>query len=210
MSLFPRKDVGIKFFFNSIFIILHGFHMNELKNYYTNHARNNIIQWNGLKMESRQKTTKSGNFADKHHEFMVEAEKEAIKSLNAGGIPVGAVLVKNGEIIGRGHNQRIQLDSAILHAEMVCLENAGRMKADDYKNCTLYTTLSPCDMCSGAIILYQIPIVVMGENENFKGPEAHLEEHGICLLNLNLESCKKLLKSYIQLHSQQWNEDIGV
>ncbi|HOI39111.1 MAG TPA: nucleoside deaminase [Methanobacterium sp.] len=161
-------------------------------------------------MESRLKKTKSRNFADKHHGFMAEAEKEAIKGFNDGGIPVGAVLVKNGEIIGRGHNQRIQHDSAILHAEMACLENAGRMNADDYKNCTLYTTLSPCDMCSGAIILYQIPIVVMGENENFKGPEAHLEDHGIHLLNLNLDTCKKLLKSYIQDHSQQWNEDIGI
>ncbi len=155
-------------------------------------------------------TTKSGNFPEKHYEFMAEAEKEAIKGLNSGGIPVGAVLVKNGEIIGRGHNQRIQLDSVILHAEMACLENAGRLKADDYKKSTLYTTLSPCAMCSGAIILYQIPIVVMAENENYKGPEEYLEDYGVHLLNLNLESSKELLKNYIQDHSQQWNEDIGL
>jgi len=105
---------------------------------------------------------------------MNEARKEAIKSLNGGGISVGAVLVKNGEIIGRGYNQRIQLDSTILHAEMACLENAGRMKAEDYKKCIFYTTLSPCETRSGAIILYQIPAVVIGENENFKGSEEYL------------------------------------
>ena len=161
-------------------------------------------------MESRVNIIESGIFEEQHHEFMVEAQKEAMKGLKNGGIPVGAVLVKKGEIIGRGHNQRIQMGSTILHAEMACLENAGRMSADDYKKCTLYTTLSPCDMCSGAIILYQIPNVVMGENENFKGPERYLEAHGIHLLNLNLESCKKMLNTYIHDHPQQWDEDIGL
>ncbi|BDZ70649.1 tRNA-specific adenosine deaminase [Methanobacterium petrolearium] len=121
---------------------------------------------------------------DEHHWFMSQAQKEAIKGLNGGGIPVGAVLVKNGEIVGKGHNQRVQMNSTILHAEMACLENAGRMKADDYKNCILYTTLSPCVMCSGAIILYNIPVVVIGENENFKGPEKHLQDNNIQLINL--------------------------
>jgi len=144
-----------------------------------------------------------------HHEFMLEAQKEAQESLNDGGIPVGAVLVKNGEIIGRGHNKRVQLESTIFHAEMECLENAGRMKADDYKNCTLYTTLSPCAMCSGAIILYNIPRVVMGENENFKGPEEYLMDHGVRLVNLNLDSCKVMLEDFIYNHPKLWGEDIG-
>lgn len=145
-----------------------------------------------------------------HQKFMVEALKEAQKSLNNGGIPVGALLVKNGEIIGRGHNKRIQLNSSILHAEMDCLENAGRMKSDDYKNCTMYTTLSPCAMCSGAMVLYNIPLVVIGENENFKGPEQYLMDNGVKLINLNLDSCKKMLVTFIQNNPELWNEDIGI
>lgn len=146
----------------------------------------------------------------KHQNFMTEAKKEAEKSLNNGGIPVGAVLVKNGEIIGKGHNKRIQLDSSILHAEMDCLENAGRLKSADYRNCIMYTTLSPCTMCSGAIILYNIPTVVMGENENFKGPEQYLKDNGVELLNLNLDSCKKMLGTFIENNPKLWNEDIGI
>jgi len=145
-----------------------------------------------------------------HQKFMTEAIKEAEKSLNNGGIPIGAVLVKNGEIIGRGHNKRIQLDSSILHAEMDCLENAGRMKSSDYQNCIMYTTLSPCAMCSGAIVLYNIPTVVMGENENFKGPEQYLKGNGVKLLNLNLDSCKKMLGTFIESNLKLWNEDIGI
>ncbi|OPX59520.1 MAG: tRNA-specific adenosine deaminase [Methanobacterium sp. PtaB.Bin024] len=147
---------------------------------------------------------------DEHHWFMFQAQKEAINGLNEGGIPVGAVLVKNGEIIGRGHNQRVQMNSTILHAEMACLENAGRIKADGYKDCILYTTLSPCVMCSGAIILYKIPLVVIGENENFKGPEKHLQDNNIQLINLDLKSCKKMLKTFILEHPEIWNEDIGL
>ncbi|MFA0832671.1 MAG: nucleoside deaminase [Methanobacterium formicicum] len=146
----------------------------------------------------------------KHQKFMTEAMKEAEKSLNNGGIPIGAVLVKNGEIIGRGHNKRIQLGSSILHAEMDCLENAGRMKSLDYQNCIIYTTLSPCAMCSGAIILYKIPMVVMGENENFKGQEQYLKDNGVKLLNLNLDSCKKILGTFIESNLKLWNEDIGI
>lgn len=145
-----------------------------------------------------------------HQKFMVEAQKEAQISLNNGGIPIGAILVKNGEIIGRGHNKRIQLDSSILHAEMDCLERAGRMKSADYRNCTMYTTLSPCAMCSGAIILYNIPMVVMGENENFKGPEQYLRDNGVKLVNLNLDSCKKMLGRFIEKNPELWNEDIGI
>jgi len=145
-----------------------------------------------------------------HQKFMVEAQKEAQISLNNGGIPIGAILVKNGEIIGRGHNKRIQLDSSILHAEMDCLERAGRMKSADYRNCTMYTTLSPCAMCSGAIILYNIPMVFMGENENFKGPEQYLRDNGVKLVNLNLDSCKKMLGRFIEKNPELWNEDIGI
>lgn len=145
-----------------------------------------------------------------HQKFMDEAQKEAQISLNNGGIPIGAILVKNGEIIGRGHNKRIQLDSSILHAEMDCLENAGRIKSTDYRNCTMYTTLSPCAMCSGALVLYNIPMVVMGENENFKGPEQYLRDNGVKLFNLNLDSCKKMLGTFIENNPELWNEDIGI
>ncbi len=145
-----------------------------------------------------------------HQKFMAEAQKEAQISLNNGGIPIGAILVKNGEIIGRGHNKRIQLDSSILHAEMDCLENAGRLKSTDYRYCTMYTTLSPCAMCSGALVLYNIPMVVMGENENFKGPEQYLRDNGVKLFNLNLDSCKKMLGTFIENNPELWNEDIGI
>lgn len=147
---------------------------------------------------------------NKHLKFMIEAKKEAEKSLSNGGIPIGAVLVKNCEIIGRGHNKRIQMGSSILHAEMNCLENAGRLKSADYNDCVMYTTLSPCAMCSGAIILYNIPVVVMGENENFKGPEQYLADHEVELINLDLDSCKGLLGSFIENNPELWNEDIGI
>jgi len=147
---------------------------------------------------------------NEHIKFMFEAQKEAEKSLSNGGIPIGAVLVKNGDIIGRGHNKRIQMGSSILHAEIDCLENAGRMKSVDYKDCVIYTTLSPCAMCSGAIILYNIPMVVMGENENFKGPEQYLGEQEVELINLNLDSCKKMLGNFIENHPEIWDEDIGI
>ncbi|NYB51252.1 MAG: nucleoside deaminase [Methanobacteriaceae archaeon] len=140
---------------------------------------------------------------------MAFAQEEAMESLRNGGIPIGAVLVKNGEIIGRGHNKRVQLDSAILHAEIECLESAGRIKADEYKNCTLYTTLSPCAMCSGAILLYNIPLVVVGVNENFKGPEENLTRNGVQVINLNLDSCKHMLREFIEKHPDLWNENIG-
>ena len=108
-----------------------------------------------------------------HIKFMLEAIKEAKKGIREGGIPIGSVLVLNGKVIGRGHNRRIQKGSAILHAEMDCIENAGRLKASDYKKSIIYSTLSPCDMCTGAILLYNIPIVVIGENRTFKGPESY-------------------------------------
>ncbi len=140
---------------------------------------------------------------------MKEALKEARKSLREGGIPIGSVLVKNGRIIGRGHNKRVQKDSSILHAEMDCLENAGRLKASDYKKCVIYSTLSPCDMCTGAILLYNIPAVVIGENKTFKGPEAYSKKRGLKLINLDMKECKDLMADFIRSKPSLWNEDIG-
>ncbi len=141
---------------------------------------------------------------------MKEAIKEARKGLRQGGIPIGSVLVKDGKILGRGHNRRVQKGSAILHAEMDCLENAGRLKAQDYEKCVIYSTLSPCDMCTGAILLYKIPVVVIGENQTFRGPEAHSKKCGVKLINLDLPECKKLMRDFIAAKPQLWNEDIGV
>ena len=139
---------------------------------------------------------------------MHEAIKEAKRSLDEGGIPIGAVLIKEGEIISRGHNQIKQKNSTVLHAEMDCLENAGHLKGSDYKKCILYTTLIPCDMCSGMLLLYKIPLVVMGENKTFSGPENYLQEHGVELINLNLDECKKMMSDYIQNNAEFWNEEI--
>ena len=144
---------------------------------------------------------------EKNHKFMQEAIKEAKKSSKEGGIPIGAVLVKDNEIIGRGHNRSRQDMSTILHAEMDCLENAGHLRGVDYKKCTLYTTLSPCDMCTGLILLYKIPKVVIGENESFPGPEDYLLEHGVELTNLNLQECRNMMQNYIK-HNQDWDEEI--
>ncbi len=145
---------------------------------------------------------------EKNHLYMKEAIKEAKISLNEGGIPIGAVLVENKNIIGRGHNKLLQDDSVILHAEMNCIENAGRLKGTDYKKCTLYTTLSPCEMCSGAIILYKIPRVVMGENKTLKGPEEYLIENGIEVINMDLDVCKNILENFIQKNPDLWDEEI--
>ena len=144
-----------------------------------------------------------------HILFMREAVQEARKGLRAGGIPIGSVLVKDGKIIGRGHNRRVQKNSAILHAEMDCIENAGRLKAKDYEKCVIYSTLSPCDMCTGAILLYKIPVVVIGENKTFKGPEAYARKRGVELINLDLPGCKKMMLDFIATIPKLWNEDIG-
>jgi len=145
-----------------------------------------------------------------HQKFMSEAVQEAKKGLREGGIPIGSVLVKNGKIIGRGHNRRVQKGSAILHAEMDCLENAGRLKAAEYTQCVIYSTLSPCDMCTGAILLYKIPVVVIGENKTFKGPERYSRKRGVKLINLDCRKCKQLMKNFIIAKPHLWNEDIGV
>ena len=142
-------------------------------------------------------------------EFMQEAIREAEKGLAEGGIPIGSVLVHEGKIIGRGHNRRIQKGSAILHGEMDALENAGRLSASVYKNCTLYTTLSPCPMCSGAIALYGIPHVVIGENRNFMGEEELLRSRGVELDILDDHHCVEMMDKFIQENPKLWNEDIG-
>jgi cytosine deaminase len=136
---------------------------------------------------------------------MKEAIKEANKGLSESGIPIGAVLVKNGEIIARGHNNLLQKNSVILHGEMDCIENAGRLNGEDYQKTTLYTTLSPCEMCSGMILLYKIPLVVIGENETLKGPEEYLMKNGIELINLDLGECKDIMNKYIEDNPETWN-----
>ncbi len=143
-----------------------------------------------------------------YYKYMKEAINEAKMSLNEGGIPIGAVLVKDGNIIGRGHNRLLQNNSTILHAEMDCIENSGRISGSDYKNCTLYTTLSPCEMCSGTIILYNIPKVIMGENETLKGPEGYLIQNGIEIINMDLDECKNIMRQYINHNPKQWHEEI--
>ncbi|MBA2846754.1 cytosine deaminase [Methanococcus maripaludis] len=142
-------------------------------------------------------------------DFMDEAIKEANLGLKEGGIPIGAVLVYENKIIGRGHNRRVQNNSAILHAEMDALENAGRLTSDVYKNCELYTTLSPCIMCSGAVLLYKIKKVVIGENKTFLGAEDLLIKNGVAVEVLNDERCVKMMKEFIENNPKLWNEDIG-
>ena len=141
--------------------------------------------------------------------FLQAAIDEAHKGLEAGGIPIGSVLVIDGRIAGRGHNQRVQQGSAVLHAEMDCLENAGRLRAGDYARATIYSTLSPCDMCSGAILLYGIPRVIVGENRTFKGPEALLLDRGVQVDVIDNAECIELMNEFIAAQPQLWNEDIG-
>lgn len=141
--------------------------------------------------------------------FMKEALEEAKKGLQEGGIPIGAVLVIDGKIVGRGHNRREQKGSAILHAEMDCLENAGRLSPAEYRRAVLYSTLSPCDMCSGTVLLYKIPKVVIGENKTFQGPEEYLRLRGVKLEILNDKECIELMEKFIRDNPRLWNEDIG-
>lgn len=143
-------------------------------------------------------------------EFMLAAIEEARKGRDEGGIPIGSVLVLDGKIIGRGHNRRVQKGSVVLHAEMDCLENAGRLKAVDYRRSVLYSTLSPCDMCSGAVLLYGIPRVVIGENRTFRGPEDYTRSRGVELVLAESRECRELMETFIRENPQLWNEDIGV
>ena len=147
--------------------------------------------------------------AEQGTEFLEAAIREARTGSASGGIPIGAVLVLDGKIIGRGHNRRVQKGSAVLHAEMDCLENAGRRTAAEYGRTVLYTTLSPCDMCSGAVLLYGIPHVVIGENENFRGPEDYLASRGVNLEVVNDAECVKMLADFIREAPALWHEDIG-
>lgn len=140
---------------------------------------------------------------------MQEAIVEARKGLAEGGIPIGSVLVIDGKIVGRGHNRRVQQGSAILHAEMDCLENAGRLKPNDYQRAILYSTLSPCDMCSGTVLLYKIPKIVIGENTTFQGPEDYMRSRGVELVILNNEECIQIMRDFIAAKPELWNEDIG-
>lgn len=142
-------------------------------------------------------------------EFLQAAIDEAKQGLTEGGIPIGSVLVIDGNIVARGHNKRVQQGSAVLHAEMDCLENAGRLSATDYQKATLYSTLSPCDMCSGAILLYGIPKVVVGENITFQGPEAYVQSRGVDVTVVDNPECKQLMQDFIANNPKLWNEDIG-
>jgi cytosine/creatinine deaminase len=141
--------------------------------------------------------------------FMDAAIEEAAKGLAEGGIPIGSVIVHRGRILGRGHNRRVQKGSVVLHGEMDALENAGRLRASVYRECTLYTTLSPCPMCSGAIALYRIPRVVVGENRTFAGEEGWLTARGVSVTVLQDERCIDLMRRFIAGHPELWDEDIG-
>lgn len=143
------------------------------------------------------------------NEFLIAAIEEAELGLAEGGIPIGSVLVIDNEIVGRGHNRRVQGGSAILHAEMDCLENAGRLTASQYLKSTLYSTLSPCDMCSGAALLYKIPNIVVGENKTFCGPEDYVRTRGVDVEIVNDQRCIALMEKFIAEHPELWNEDIG-
>jgi creatinine deaminase len=141
--------------------------------------------------------------------FLDAAIEEARKGFAAGGIPIGSVLVCDRKILARGHNQRVQRGSVIHHAEMNCLENAGRLKASVYQRCTLYSTLSPCPMCSGAALLYKIPRIVIGENVTFKGPEEYLKSQGVQLDIRQDPTCIQLMRDFIAARPELWDEDIG-
>jgi cytosine/creatinine deaminase len=142
--------------------------------------------------------------------FMVAAIEEAERGLAEGGIPIGSVIVHGSRIIGRGHNRRVQRGSAVLHGEMDALENAGRQPATVYRQSVLYTTLSPCAMCSGAILLYGIPRVIVGENQTFLGEESLLRSRGVTVEVVQDERCIRLMRAFIEEHPELWNEDIGV
>ncbi|MFT6865156.1 MAG: creatinine deaminase [Akkermansiaceae bacterium] len=143
-------------------------------------------------------------------QFLKAAISEARLGLSEGGIPIGSVLVYEGEIIGRGHNRRVQNGSTVLHGEMAAFENAGRQSASVYRECELYTTLSPCPMCSGAILLYGIPRVMVGENQTFMGEEEYLRSRGVKVEVLQDEECLEIMRRFIAEKPELWNEDIGV
>jgi cytosine deaminase len=141
--------------------------------------------------------------------FLKIAIEEARQGLAEGGIPIGSALVIDGQVVGRGHNRRVQKGSAVLHAEMDCLENAGRLSPADYRRAVLYSTLSPCDMCSGTALLYRIPRIVVGENRTFQGPEDYVRSRGVLLEIVDDAECYTLMQEFIAAHPELWNEDIG-
>lgn len=141
--------------------------------------------------------------------FLAAAIDEAKEGADKGGIPIGSVLVVGGRLVAGGHNQRVQRSSSVLHAEMDCLENAGRLSAADYRNAVLYSTLSPCDMCSGAILLYRIPKVIVGENRTFRGPEKYLRSRGVEVEVIDDPTCRRMMQDFIAASPELWNEDIG-
>ncbi len=141
--------------------------------------------------------------------FLAVAIEQARIGRDEGGVPIGGALVADGQVLGAGHNRRIQLGSPIRHGETDALEVAGRLPASVYRRSTMYTTLSPCDMCTGAILLYEIPRVVMGENATFVGGEDYLRSRGVEVINLDSEECKQLMREFIAAHPEIWNEDIG-
>ncbi len=142
--------------------------------------------------------------------FLKAAIEEAKLGLAEGGIPIGSVLVIDDKIVGRGHNRRVQRGSAVLHAEMDCIENAGRLTARDYRHSVLYSTLSPCDMCSGTVLLYRIPRIVIGENKSFQGPEDYVRSRGVQLEIIQDAECIRLMEAFIKAKPELWNEDIGI
>ncbi len=147
---------------------------------------------------------------DEQDPFLRAAIDEARQGLAEGGIPIGSVLVLDGRIIGRGHNRRVQRGSPTLHAEIDCLEAAGRLKATDYARSVLYSTLSPCDLCGGAVLLYKVPRVVVGENRTFRGPEDYLRSRGVAVEVVDDPECVALMAAFVRDQPQLWNEDIGV
>jgi creatinine deaminase len=141
--------------------------------------------------------------------FLREAIEEARKGLAEGGIPIGSVLVLDGRIVGRGHNRRVQQASAVLHAEIDCLRDAGRLSPAEYRRAVLYSTLSPCDMCSGAVLLYKIPVVVVGESRTFRGPEDYLRSRGVDVRVADDAECREMLSRFVAERPELWGEDIG-
>jgi creatinine deaminase len=141
--------------------------------------------------------------------FLAAAIEAARQSAHEGGIPIGSVLVIDDHIVGRGYNRRVQRGSTVLHAEMDCLENAGRLRAADYRRSTLYSTLSPCDMCSGTALLYKIPKIVIGENRTFRGPEDYVRSRGVEVEVVDNLECRQLMADFIKTNPELWNEDIG-
>lgn len=198
--------MSVRLFYNSQLI----YHLCNHETYYT---PNHKFAAAGLNPRPRvcseiEKTSKS-NRKRIMDPFLLAAIEEAELGFSEGGVPIGSVLVRSGVIVGRGHNRRVQKNSVVLHAEMDALENAGRQSESFYRECTLYTTLSPCAMCSGAIVLYGIPRIVIGENQSFMGEEQWLSSRGVQIKVIRDERCIHLMREFAKAHPSLWAEDIG-